>query len=42
MNSKILLPVSPLFILEIVDLLVHKFDERVKIIYISEAGSAVT
>ena len=38
LNSKVLLPVSPTFILEIVDLLVHKVDERVKIIFMAESA----
>lgn len=38
LNSKVLLPVSPTFMLEIVDLLVHKVDERVKIIFMAESA----
>lgn len=41
LNSKILMPVQPYFMLEIVDLLVHKVDERVKIIFMSEAAQAL-
>jgi hypothetical protein len=41
LNSKVLLPVQPTFMLEIVDLLVHKVDEKVKIIFMSEAAQAL-
>lgn len=37
-NAKLLLPVQPNFILEIVDLLMHKIDERVKIIFMSDSA----
>jgi hypothetical protein len=40
-NSKVLLPCSPTFMLEIVDLLVHKVDERAKIIFLSDAAQAL-
>jgi hypothetical protein len=33
--------VQPHFILEIVDLLMHKIDERVKIIFMSESAQAL-
>jgi hypothetical protein len=38
LNSKVLLPASPTFILEIVDLLLHKVDERVKIVFMAESA----
>jgi len=38
LNAKVLMPVQPHFILEIMDILLHKLDERVKIIYMSEAA----
>jgi hypothetical protein len=41
LNAKVLLPVQPHFILEIVDILVHKIDERVKIIFMSESAQAL-
>ena len=39
MNAKVLLPVSPQFILEIVDLLLHKTSDR--IVFISESANQV-
>jgi len=41
LNSKVLLPCQPTFMLEIVDLLVHKVDEQVKIIFMAEAAQAL-
>lgn len=41
LNSKVLMPVQPQFILEIVDILLHQIDERVKIVFISEAATAL-
>jgi len=38
LNAKVLIPVQPTFILEIVDLLLHKIDEQVKIVFMSEAA----
>ena len=38
LNSKVLLPVQPTFILEIIDLLLHKIDDRVQIVFMSEAA----
>ena len=38
LNAKVLMPVQPYFILEIVDILLHKLDERVKIVFMSEAA----
>lgn len=38
LNAKVLLPVQTTFILEIVDLLVHKVDEKVKIVFLSESA----
>ena len=35
------MPVAPQFVLEIVDLLLHKLDPRVKIIFMSEAATAL-
>lgn len=32
------MPVQPHFILEIVDILMHKLDDRVKIVFMSEAA----
>ena len=32
------MPVQPHFILEIVDILLHKLDERVKLVFMSEAA----
>ena len=37
-NAKVLLPVQTTFMLEIVDLLVHKVDEKVKIVFLSESA----
>ena len=37
-NAKVLMPVQPHFILEIVDILLHKLDDRVKIVFMSEAA----
>jgi hypothetical protein len=37
MNAKVLLPINPEFILEIVDLLLHKTGDR--IVFISEAAN---
>lgn len=41
MNSKVLMPVQPQFALEIVDLLLHKLDERIKIVFMSDAANAL-
>lgn len=41
LNSKILMPINPLFILEICDLLLYKIDERVKIVLISESAHPI-
>jgi hypothetical protein len=38
MNAKVLMPVSPYFLLEIVDLLLHKLYDQVKIIFMSESA----
>lgn len=38
LNSKVLLPVQPTFILEIIDLLLHKVDEHVQIVFMSESA----
>lgn len=40
-NSKVLMPVQPCFILEIVDILLHKLDSRVKIVFMSEAAQSL-
>lgn len=41
LNAKILLPISPLFILEISDLLFFKIEDRVKITLISESAGHI-
>ena len=35
------MPMHPVFILEIVDLLLHKIDDRVKIIFISDSAKSL-
>jgi len=35
------MPVQPCFILEIVDILLHKLDSRVKIVFMSEAAQSL-
>ena len=40
-NSKVLMPVQPYFILEIVDILLHKLDSRVKIVFMSESAQSL-
>lgn len=41
LNSKVLLPVQPTFLLEIVDLLLHKLNDRVSIVVISDSAHSV-
>ena len=38
LNSKVLLPVQPTFILEVIDLLLHKVDDHVQIVFMSESA----
>ena len=40
-NAKVLMPVQPDFILEIVDILLHKLDHRVKIVFMSESAQSL-
>ena len=40
-NAKVLMPVQPFFILEIVDILLHKIDSRVKIVFMSESAQSL-
>ena len=40
-DHKVLMPMHPIFILEIVDLLLHKIDDRVKIIFISDSAKSL-
>ena len=40
-NAKVLMPVQPHFILEIVDILLHKLDRNVKIVFMSEAATSL-
>ena len=35
------MPIQPQFIIEIVDILLHKLDDRVKIVFMSEAAHAL-
>jgi hypothetical protein len=41
LNAKVLLPCQPTFLIEILDLLVHKVDEQVKIVFMAEAAQAL-
>jgi Cft2 family RNA processing exonuclease len=38
LNAKVLMPIQPYFVLEIVDLILHKLYENVKIVFISESA----
>jgi hypothetical protein len=38
MNSKVIMPIQPQFILEIIDILLHKLDQSVKIIFMSDSA----
>ena len=40
-NAKVLMPVQPYFILEIVDILLHKLDPTVKIVFMSESAQSL-
>jgi hypothetical protein len=40
-NAKVLMPVQPTFILELVDLLLHKLNDRVRIVVISKSANSV-
>ena len=40
-NAKVIMPVQPTFILELVDLLLHKLSDRVRIVVISYSANSV-
>lgn len=41
MNAKVLMPIQPYFVLEIVDILLHKLYDQVKIIFMSESAHSM-
>jgi hypothetical protein len=41
LNAKVLMPVSAPFLLEIADLLAHKIDERIRLVFMGESAQAM-
>lgn len=41
LNAKVLMPVSAPFLLEICDLLAHKIDERIRLVFMGESAQAM-
>ena len=40
-NAKVLMPITPQFLLELVDILLHKISDQVKIVVISHSAFSV-